>query len=516
MISLPAHPDDEPNLCAGLPPDYVVRAFVTYPGEMESFLAFIRPEHFRALEQQYLIAELLRFRDRDGLVPTEKSFRAFLVRDLSIDDSDVNGGYENVLKLLEPLPARDLPNIRRTITEWAKKQAIRRIVKDRAAIEAIARGDSGPLRELLDEADAIGQEAKPSRILHYADLLKLDRSKRWIVDKILAADQPMMIGGPPKVLKTLISIDLAVSIATGTKFLDRYQAIQQRVLYYSAESDGLVVCDHLTAILNARRISHEQLGTNFGVHDQPPCASRAEELVRLKNEIAEQQAKVVFIDPLYMGLLSTTSKVASSDIHGMGSLMGALKRVCTEAGATLVLVHHFNRKGERHGWGELDDLSQAGGPEFAGQWILIRRATEYTHDGIHELNIVAGGRANSRGERFQIDIKNVIETAQGDVARWDILDFRNHADIRQVEQAATQRRQGSEENDLLKALERLAAEGGPISRNALRTELNWNSKRIKQITDLLVGRGIIECHIDKIKGRSYECVRLPAANGRGA
>src|SRR4051794_6246408 len=47
--------------------------------------------------------------------------------------------------------------------------------------------------------------------------------QQWLIKNMLVADQPAIIGGAKKVLKTSLLLDMAISIATGTKFLNHFE-----------------------------------------------------------------------------------------------------------------------------------------------------------------------------------------------------------------------------------------------------------------------------------------------------
>src|SRR5688572_15786987 len=61
--------------------------------------------------------------------------------------------------------------------------------------------------------------------------------RSWLVDGLLVAGQPAVLGGPPKSHKTGVMVDLAVSLGTGTPFLHRFPAARHPVLVFSGEGD---------------------------------------------------------------------------------------------------------------------------------------------------------------------------------------------------------------------------------------------------------------------------------------
>ena len=61
-------------------------------------------------------------------------------------------------------------------------------------------------------------------------------------------------------------------------------------------------------------------------------------------ELADMIARVgpvlVMLDPLYLA----ASGADKGDLYGMGALLERPQHLCQEAGAALLVVHHFNRQ----------------------------------------------------------------------------------------------------------------------------------------------------------------------------
>src|SRR5262245_10097736 len=66
----------------------------------------------------------------------------------------------------------------------------------------------------------------------------------WLVEGILVAGQPGVLGGPKKALKSSLAVDLAISIGTGTPFLGRFAVPRRRrVALFSGESSRATLQD---------------------------------------------------------------------------------------------------------------------------------------------------------------------------------------------------------------------------------------------------------------------------------
>src|SRR5436190_1675274 len=73
---------------------------------------------------------------------------------------------------------------------------------------------------------------------------------RWDVEGVMVRGQPMVIGGPPKSLKTSLALDLAISLATATPFLGHFPVPKQRrVAVFSGESGRATVYETVRRVL---------------------------------------------------------------------------------------------------------------------------------------------------------------------------------------------------------------------------------------------------------------------------
>jgi hypothetical protein len=82
-----------------------------------------------------------------------------------------------------------------------------------------------------------GDKGFQANFLTSADLEKLDVRHRWLIKNVLVRDQPALLGGPKKSLKTSIMLDAAISLGTGKPFLGKFEIPERvRVAVLSGES----------------------------------------------------------------------------------------------------------------------------------------------------------------------------------------------------------------------------------------------------------------------------------------
>lgn len=224
----------------------------------------------------------------------------------------------------------------------------------------------------------------------------------WLVEKIMVANQPGVIGGMKKTLKTSLAIELAVSLAAAgdVKFLGKFKVPKaKRVALISGESGPATLQETAKRVCLAKGVDLAAVPIfwNFTV----PRLSDEGDLKTLRKAIQDHGFEVVAIDPLYLSLLGSNTNIQASNLYHIGPLLKGVADACLQAGATPLVIHHSRKgQGAKHGFGpmELDDLAFAGISEFARQWLLLSRRKAYeAGSGMHELWLHVGGSAGFSG-----------------------------------------------------------------------------------------------------------------------
>jgi hypothetical protein len=246
-------------------------------------------------------------------------------------------------------------------------------------------------------------------------------ARSWLVESLLVSGQPGIVGGPKKVMKTSVAIDLAISIATGTPFLTKFRIPQRRrVVLFSGESGQAVLQETARRICAAKGV---RLATDCDVlwsFDLPELSSQTA-CQGLHHFLRTEKVAVVIIDPLYLCLLPLGQGAKASNLYEVGPILHQMARACLGTGATPLVIHHTAKTaGKKTGESlDLNDLSYAGVAEFARQWLLIGRRTPFVPGtGTHELLMTAGGSAGQSG-CWELDIDEGVpdSTFQGRIWR---------------------------------------------------------------------------------------------------
>jgi len=425
-------------------------------------------------------------------------FAAFLVRDLALPD-------DIALHWLAEWDAGNRPP--------KGNDRLQEIIANAHAYGQRERGSGNAPRE--DSPGAGPQPETPKRGFRFdaissRQLQDADLAPRWLVRKILVAGQPCIVGAPKKGMKTSTCIDLAISIATGTPWLDAFDCLEpQRVVVLSGESGAFTIRETARRVCAAKGRALEEVDVQWMF--RLPRLSIAAEVAELAKGIKSIGAKVVFVDPLYLCLLAG-SEAKASNIYDMGPLLLDIAEACLEAGATPILLHHTSKPSQARydEPPELEDLAFAGVQEFARQWILLKRRERYEPgSGMHSLWMSVGGSVG-HGGLWGLDIDEGIIDDNFSGRRWTVA-VRHGGDVRSKVRSADeskrqeqrtakqQRQQKDNEARFMAAFEKLAtqkgADGKPIGWAGFRKVRNL-SKLSSQMADRvaagLVDQGVLE------------------------
>jgi hypothetical protein len=357
--------------------------------------------------------------------------------------------------------------------------------------------------------------------------LQMDLRLQWLVQGLLIRNQPCIIGAPRKTMKTNLCVALAVSLATGRRYLGHFSLPQPcRVGLFSGESGAATIQETYL------RICHSLFMENEEIREIPifwsfslPQLSNEVHLEQLSEMIVENGLEVVIIDPVYLSLMSTEKGVNMSSLFEVGPLLNNISRTILDAGATPILVHHTVKNRMNPGEPlELEDLAFAGFQEFARQWMLISRREKYDPEtGEHRLWLNAGGSAGF-GNLWAVDIGEGQVRPDFTGRRWQVSvrlasEERQAATSRKAQQrvdadAAAQRKDCQTILDFL--AQRLEGE----TRNSIIEMTGLSKARVgRAISILLDHHKIEECQVEKNGGRGglrrYDAYRLVLSSSGG-
>ena len=143
------------------------------------------------------------------------------------------------------------------------------------------------------------REQFPWRVMTSAEFDQASYAPEWLVQSILLADQPAVVGGPVKSLKTSIALDMAISLGTGTKFLGRFKVPQAvRVAVFSAQSGEAALQETARRVAVSKGVKLKKADVLWS--SDLPRLGRKGDLDRLHTFLEDHEVKVVIVDPLHL------------------------------------------------------------------------------------------------------------------------------------------------------------------------------------------------------------------------
>lgn len=169
------------------------------------------------------------------------------------------------------------------------------------------------------------------------EILNNCTKKDFIVDYLMKSNGLYCLVARPKVGKSLLALQLAHSIATGTIFLG-FKVNPSPILYISTEMDSSQIADRIKKM-------NLEFNNNFFLIEQEPDKKKLN-LDDLEEKISEfanfNQGKFVIID-MFNGVY-INDKFDLYNYQDMAQIVfPKYRKLCSKYGITILLLHHLNK-----------------------------------------------------------------------------------------------------------------------------------------------------------------------------
>jgi hypothetical protein len=179
---------------------------------------------------------------------------------------------------------------------------------------------------------------KPLPVLAPSQLPEKTDEHKWLIDKLWCAESVGLIGGPPKCGKTFFALEMAMSVATGTRCLDRFAVTHPgRVLVYAAEDCASTIRERLEGLALPRGISINHL--DIGIIDTPRLRLDQRPMqLRLHATLTVHKPVLLILDPIVR--MHACDENSSRDV---AALLGFLRSLQRHHKLAICLVHHTRK-----------------------------------------------------------------------------------------------------------------------------------------------------------------------------
>ncbi len=365
-------------------------------------------------------------------------------------------------------------------------------------------------------------DAKPQgfKTMTSAELDTADLRTDYLVEDVLARGQPFIIAAAKKMLKTNVSIDLTLSLASRCPFLGKFYIPNAvRVALMSGESGDAVIQE------TARRIAKSKEWVNLRDYENAlfsfelPRLGQPQTKKDLTKFITDHALDVLVVDPAYLCLDLGDD---AGNLFAVGKKLAELTEVMAETGCTIGIVHH-NRKstGDPFAVPELESIAWSGFQEWCRQWILLGRREAYDPEqaGSHKLWLSVGGSAGHSG-LWAVDVE---EGSRKDIGgrRWDVtVETASNAIAATIEQREELKVSRADE----KAAARITADAAKLLKvyqrfpegdtaKSFRETAGLNPPRFAQANLKLTDEGVIEEITITKNHHNYSGFRLKQSTG---
>lgn len=321
---------------------------------------------------------------------------------------------------------------------------------------------------IVEEPDASGDLFRRWTM---PELLDADRSFRWHARGLLVAPTYGFIGGEKKTLKTYVGTMVGIGMATGEPIFGRFQVDDPgAVVNYVGEGGRVPYTRRLERVAAAMGVNPRDMPFHPAFEVAPISSDVFTE--SLRRDLSDLGPALVMIDPLYAYHGAGTN---ASNLYEEGALLSRLSGPCMDAGASCMVVSHFNKTGQGRG---LDRITQVGGQEWSDTWLLLsHRATPDVANGRFQLLLEVGSRQWG-GSTWELDL---------DVGRFDVdlgeFDGSITWDIRRHAERAP--------DDEAKVIALVAASPFQLTREELAKGAGGNLQKARALVSTLENRGAI-------------------------
>lgn len=193
------------------------------------------------------------------------------------------------------------------------------------------------------------------QLVSASDLLceRGDRSS-YLVDRLIPATGVTLLGGPPKSYKTLLTLQIAVSVASGRPaVIGRVISRGGPVLFIEEEGGRTNFRNRLDAVLAAAEVAPSDADLYFALH-QGVRLDDVAWVEHLDRQLAQMTPALVVLDPL--AFLHDGEENSNSD---MARVMKHLVRLAQQHSTSVLVIHHLSKPGERSSGRATDRLRGA-------------------------------------------------------------------------------------------------------------------------------------------------------------
>lgn len=308
-------------------------------------------------------------------------------------------------------------------------------------------------------------QATPLPVVRAAALELPDQRPLWLVERLWTHQAVGVIGGSPKLGKTWLALDLAVSIASGTDCLGAFPVhASGPVLVYAAEDSAAALRTRLEALCRSRQIDFSHLEVHVIIAPSLRL-DRLEDQERLQATLLLHRPLLLVLDPL-VRVHAIDENVAGQ----VAALLGYLRSLQRTTGVAVALVHHLKKNSSSTGGAGYNLRGSSDLYAWLDSFLCLRKQ----HD---QLTLLAEHRSAPAGGLYRLELAQ----PSGESAPHLRLLASNGLD-----------RTPREDPLPGQILQLLTAAGQPMTVDSLRNRLQVRNQRVVEALRQLTSQGTVQ------------------------
>ena len=241
----------------------------------------------------------------------------------------------------------------------AEKSELRKIIQTCTSVVSRIYDHPGDVEELkfavqsdLGEVFGLKKNSGP-QIINVLDYTKIEiKSPAEVICGVLHAGSKMAVGGASKSFKTWSLLDVAISVSTGSDWLD-FHTTAGKVLFLNFEIQDYSWQSRIKKVAEAK---HVQLSNNLHLWNLRGHAADFRELVpKIIQRCQNENYSLIILDPIYK-IYGQTDENSARDT---AALLNSLEDLANQTGAAIAFAAHF-AKGNASGKNAIDRISGSG------------------------------------------------------------------------------------------------------------------------------------------------------------
>ena len=170
--------------------------------------------------------------------------------------------------------------------------------------------------------------------------IRADEGPQWLIEGLWSEEAVGIVSGQPKLGKTWLALDLALSVATATPALGRYQVLQPGpVLLFAAEDPPKALRTRLEGLCSRRNLRIENVAVNL-ILASSLRLDTPQDQARLAETVARYRPRLLILDPFVR--LHRIDENRALEVSGVLAYLRELQR---EEHVAILIVHHSRKAG---------------------------------------------------------------------------------------------------------------------------------------------------------------------------